>query len=191
MIFRETRLAGSFEIEMTPVGDERGYFVRTFCAREFEAHGLNPYLAQASFSFSARKGTLRGLHFQTVPHMEDKLIRCVRGAILDVLVDVRPESPTFGQWIGVELSDSNNRQLYAPRGFAHGFQTLTDDCIVAYQIAQFYEPSASYGVRWDDPDIGVDWPEAPTEMSAKDRILPLLKDVDPARLLSYDAAMAS
>ncbi|SON54427.1 dTDP-4-dehydrorhamnose 3,5-epimerase [Hartmannibacter diazotrophicus] len=185
MEFLPTKLSGCSLIRMQPVGDSRGYFVRTFCAREFSEHGIEPHLAQASYSFNARRGTLRGLHFQAAPAMEDKLVRCIRGAIFDVMVDIRPGSPTFGDWVGYELSDSNHLQLHSVRGFAHGFQALTDDCIVAYHIAQFYEADKSAGIRWDDPDIGVEWPLEPTDQSPRDLQLPLLKDIDQERLMPY------
>jgi len=185
MKFIETKLPGCFLIEMAPVGDARGYFVRTFCAHEFTKAGLNPIIAQASYSFNAKRGTLRGLHFQNAPAMEDKLVRCLRGAIFDVMADIRPGSPTFGQWVGYELSDSNHRQLYAPQGFAHGFQALTDDCMVGYQIGQFYEADKTAGVRFDDPDIAVAWPLPPVEQSPRDLAMPLLRDIRHEHLVAY------
>lgn len=185
MEFLPTGLDGCWLIRMKPVGDARGYFVRTFCAREFEAAGLNPFLAQASASFNARKGTLRGLHYQAYPAMEDKLVRCLRGAIFDVMVDIRPGSPTFGKHFAHELSESNNLQLYAPQGFAHGFQALTDDCMVAYQIGQFYEPEKARGLRWNDPHIAIDWPLAPTDQSPRDLQLPLLAELDSTTLVPF------
>lgn len=186
MEFLPTGLDGCSLIRMKPVGDARGFFVRTFCAREFEEAGLNPFLAQASYSFNARKGTLRGLHFQAHPAMEDKLVRCVRGAILDVMVDIRPGSPTFGKHFACELSQDNHLQLYSGRGFAHGFQALTDDCMVAYQIAQFYEADKSAGIRWNDPQIAIEWPLAPADQSPRDLQLPFLADVDPEMLIGFD-----
>jgi dTDP-4-dehydrorhamnose 3,5-epimerase len=188
MEFIDTALSGCRLIRMKPAGDARGYFVRTFCAREFAEHGINPELAQASYSFSARRGTLRGLHFQAVPLMEDKLVRCVLGAIFDVMVDIRPGSPTFGRWVGYELTDSNYMQIHSVQGFAHGFQALTDDCIVAYHIAQFYEPAKTAGVRWDDPDIGVAWPGAPVDQSPRDLTLPRLSEIDHALLMPFKGA---
>jgi dTDP-4-dehydrorhamnose 3,5-epimerase len=183
--FHKTTIPDVILIEMEPVGDARGHFVRTFCAREMAAHGVNPVLAQASQSFNAEKGTLRGLHFQTHPAMEDKLVRCIQGAIFDVMVDLRPGSPTYGQWVGYELSDKNNLQLYASAGFAHGFQALTDDVTVSYHIGQFYEPGRSAGVRFDDPQIAVAWPLAPVALSPRDLALPLLAEIDPVLLLPY------
>jgi dTDP-4-dehydrorhamnose 3,5-epimerase len=189
MQFIDTGLAGCKLIQMNTRGDSRGYFVRTFCAREFEAAGLNAFLAQASYSFSQRRGTLRGLHFQAHPSMEDKLVRCARGAIFDVAVDVRPGSPTYGRWLGYELSEANHLQLYIPQGFAHGFQTLADDCVVSYQMSQFYEPERTAGLRWDDPDIGVAWPLTPTDQSPRDLQLPRLAEIDPTTLRPFTAAL--
>jgi dTDP-4-dehydrorhamnose 3,5-epimerase len=168
MKFIETGLAGCFIAEIEPIGDERGYFARTFCAGTFAENGLNPVLAQASISFNRRKGTLRGLHFQAEPAMEDKLVRCSSGALFDVAVDLRPASPTFAKWIGIELTPDNGRQLYIPQGFAHGFQTLADATTIAYHIAQAYEPERSAGVVWNDPEIGVRWPLPPTAQSPRD-----------------------
>jgi dTDP-4-dehydrorhamnose 3,5-epimerase len=181
-----TTIHGVLLVEQEPARDERGYFVRTFCAREMAAHGISTYLAQASLSFNAKRGTLRGLHFQSHPAMEDKLVRCARGAIFDVIVDIRLGSPSFGSWVGYELSDTNHRQLYAPAGTAHGFQALTDDAVVSYQISQFYEADKSAGIRFDDPAIGIAWPLPPTAMSPRDLHLPLLAQVDPARLMPVE-----
>jgi dTDP-4-dehydrorhamnose 3,5-epimerase len=178
MDFINTGLEGCMLIKMHPIGDSRGFFARTFCAEEFKVNGLNSTLAQASISFNEQRGTMRGLHFQTGQALEDKLVRCVRGTIFDVMVDIRPGSPTFGKWVAYELSEDNNLQLYSAKGFAHGFQTLTDDCVVAYHIAQFYDPERSFGVRWDDPQIGVEWPMAPTDQSARDLQFPLLANID-------------
>jgi len=186
----ETDLEGCRLVKMHPIGDERGYFARTFCAREFASHGLNPDLAQASISYNRDKGTLRGLHFQKHPAMEDKLVRCVRGAIFDVMVDIRPGSPTYGQWYGTELSESNNLQLYGAAGFAHGFQTLSKDTIVAYHIAQFYEADKTAGVRWNDPQIAIKWPLAPVNQSPRDLALPLLEEIAPAALLAFHEVKA-
>ncbi len=185
MRFHKTAIPDVTLIEMEPVGDARGHFVRTFCAREMEAHGINPVLAQASQSFNPEKGTLRGLHFQSHPAMEDKLVRCIQGAIFDVMVDLRPGSPTYCQWVGYELSGTNKLQLYSPAGFAHGFQALTNDVTVNYHIGQFYEPGRSAGVRFDDPQIAVAWPLVPVAPSPRDLALPLLADLDPVLLLPY------
>lgn len=186
MRFLDTDIPGCTLVELNTLGDDRGYFARTFCAREFADHGLNPSLAQASISFNRDKGTLRGLHFQAHPAMEDKLVRCIKGAIFDVMVDIRPGSPTFGKWFATELSEGNNRQLYGAAGFAHGFQTLTDDTIVAYHIAQFYEADRTAGLRWDDPRVAVDWPLAPVNQSPRDLALPLLAEIDRALLLPFE-----
>jgi dTDP-4-dehydrorhamnose 3,5-epimerase len=143
------------------IGDERGWFARTFDAEVFAAHGLDPAVVQCNVSYNARAGTLRGMHFQADPHGEDKLVRCQRGALFDVIVDLRPDSATRGQWFGVELTPSNGRSLFIPKGFAHGFQTLADDTEVHYQMSTPYVPGAGDGVRWDDPAFGIEWPPAP------------------------------
>jgi dTDP-4-dehydrorhamnose 3,5-epimerase len=185
MKFHKTAIDDVTLIELTPFGDARGHFARTFCSREMAEHGLNSDVAQISQSFNARKGTLRGLHFQAHPEMEDKLVRCIRGAIFDVMVDLRTGSPTFGKWVGYELSESNSFQLYAPRGFAHGFQALTDDCVVLYSISQFFNPDLVGGVRFDDPEIAIEWPLAPVELSPRDLSLPFLQGLDRTRLISF------
>lgn len=186
MLFHETPLPGCVLVEQTPRGDNRGYFVRTYCAREFAEHGLAMTIAQTSSSFNAEKGTLRGLHFQAHPSMEDKLVSCLKGAIFDVMVDLRPGSPTFGRWYGAELSATNNRLLWSAKGFAHGFQTLTSDCLVAYCIGEFYDQDKSSGVRWDDPDIGIEWPLAPANQSPRDLTLPRLKELDVGLLMPLE-----
>lgn len=160
MIFTPTRLAGAFVIEPEKRLDERGFFARSWCAQEFEAHGLSPSLVQCNISFNARAGTLRGMHFQSAPHQEAKLVRCTRGSIFDVILDLRPHSPTFKQWQGFELSAANHRALYVPEGFAHGLQTLEDNSEVFYQMSTSYVPGAQAGVRWDDPAFDIEWPHA-------------------------------
>lgn len=190
MKFTSTGIIGCFLIELELLGDDRGYFARTFCAREFAEHGLNSGLAQASISYSRERGTLRGLHFQQYPAMEDKLVRCLKGAIFDVMVDIRPGSPTYGKWFAAELSEANNMQLFGAAGLAHGFQTLTDDVVLSYHIAQFYESDKAAGIRWDDPDIGIDWPLPPVNQSPRDLILPSLADVDPGVLQSFRVTVA-
>jgi len=174
MRFIETPLPGAWIIELDLLGDERGWFARTFDADEFEARGLDPTIAQCNASFNARQATLRGMHYQAEPHGESKLVRCVRGAIFDVAVDLRTDSPTRCRWHAVELSAENRRAFYIPAGLAHGFQTLTDDCEVLYQMGQRYVPDAARGVRWDDPAFGIRWPEAECEriVSEKDRTYP-------------------
>ncbi len=180
MIFRETKLAGVFVIDAEPIADERGAFTRTFCAREFAAHGLETAIAQCSASFNAKKGTLRGLHYQAPPHSEAKLVRVTAGAIYDVAVDLRAGSPTYGQWAAAELTAENRRMLYIPKGCAHGFQTLMDASELFYQIAEFYEPASARGLRWDDDDLGITWPDkdAPI-LSERDRSFPRLRDLTP------------
>lgn len=169
MRFLETSLDGVWLIEPEPIRDTRGYFARTFCMRDFEERGLESRFVQHSRSFSAKKGTLRGLHFQTAPHTEVKLVSCVAGAIYDVIVDLRPDSPTHLKWEGFELSADNKRQLYVPAGFAHGFQTLTDDAELNYLISAFYEPAASTGISYDDPALGVKWPLPVSVISDRDK----------------------
>src|SRR6478672_13406760 len=174
MRFEKTPLPGAWLIELDLLGDERGWFARTFDADEFQRRGMNPAVVQCSASFNARRGTVRGMHYQAEPHGESKLVRCVRGAIFDVAVDLRPTSASLRRWHGVELSAENRRALYIPAGLAHGFQTLTDDCEVLYQMGHRYVPEAARGVRWDDPAFGIRWPEAAADrtISEKDRAYP-------------------
>ena len=169
MIFTETKLKGAFIIEPEPLEDERGFFARTFDEKEFEAHGLNPRVVQCNISFNKKKGTLRGMHYQVAPYEEAKLVSCVRGVIYDVIIDLRPNSPTCSQWLAAELSSENNNMIYIPEGFAHGFQTLKDDTVVFYQMSEFYHPECARGVRWDDPVFAVKWPIEPTIISDKDK----------------------
>jgi dTDP-4-dehydrorhamnose 3,5-epimerase len=173
--FRETSLAGAWLIEPEPVRDERGSFARTFCVAEFAEHGLETSFVQHSMSHSAKVHTIRGMHFQDPPYAEVKLVSCVAGAIHDVIVDIRPHSPTYLQSFAVELSASNRRELYIPAGFAHGFQTLAADATVHYLISQFYTPGAANGLRFDDPMLAIEWPAAPSIMSDRDRQWPLLE----------------
>jgi dTDP-4-dehydrorhamnose 3,5-epimerase len=168
VLFIETKLAGGYIIELEKIEDDRGFFARTFCQREFEAHGLNPRIAQCSVSFNRRKGTLRGMHYQVAPYEESKLVRCTMGAIYDVAVDLRPESRTFKQWVAVELTGENGRMFYIPQGLAHGFQTLVDNTEVFYQMSEFYHPQCARGVRWDDPAFGMSWPIKEVIISIKD-----------------------
>lgn len=173
----ETPIPGTWVVEPERLGDERGWFARTFDAEVFAAHGLEPAVVQASASFNAESGTLRGMHLQAPPHGEPKLVRCVRGAIFDVAVDLRPGSPTYCRWHGVELSAENVLGLYVPTGVAHGFQTLADDSEVLYQMGYRYVPEAAGGARWDDPAFGIRWPDAPggRTISAKDLAYPDFK----------------
>jgi dTDP-4-dehydrorhamnose 3,5-epimerase len=173
VIFEETKLPGAFVIDLDRREDERGFFARTFCANEFGDHGLNARLVQANTSWNPRKGTLRGMHFQNAPHAEVKVVRATRGAIHDVIIDLRPDSPTYKQWIGVDLTQENRRALYVPEGFAHGFQTLVPDTEVHYLVTEFYTPEAEGGVRWDDPAFGIEWPDpANAFLSPKDATWP-------------------
>lgn len=174
MRFQPTPLAGAYLIETEPNADERGSFARVWCRDEFRQHDLNPDLAQCSTSFNRKRGTLRGLHFQAEPHAEAKLVRCIRGRIYDVIVDLRRGSKTFRQWFAVELSPDSNQSLYVPEGCAHGFQTLEDDSEVLYLISVPYAPGAARGVRWNDPAFGIKWPVAEPILSARDRGFPLL-----------------
>lgn len=168
MIFTETRLKGAYIIEPERLEDERGFFARTFCQKEFEANGLNPRLVQCSLSFNRRKGTLRGMHFQVAPVAEAKLVRCTKGAIYDIILDLWPDSSTYCQWLAVELNAENRKMIYIPEGFAHGFQTLEDDTEVCYQMSEFYAPEYARGVRWDDPAFRIEWPLPVKIISEKD-----------------------
>jgi dTDP-4-dehydrorhamnose 3,5-epimerase len=169
MIFTEIQLQGAYIIDIKRIEDNRGFFARAWCRNEFEAHDLNPKVAQANVSFSPRRSTLRGMHYQKAPWTEAKLVRCTKGAIYDVIIDLRPDSLTHKQWIGVELTEENRRMLYAPEGFAHGFQTLVDNTEVYYQTTQFYAPEFATGVRFDDPAFGIVWPLPVEVISNQDR----------------------
>jgi dTDP-4-dehydrorhamnose 3,5-epimerase len=172
VIFVPTVVPGAFVVEPERLEDERGFFARTWCAREFAERGLDPRVVQCSVSFSERKGTLRGLHYQIAPHPEAKLVRCTRGAIHDVIVDLREDSPAFLRHVAVELSAENHRMVYVPEGVAHGFQTLEDRSEVAYQMSAFHAPSHARGVRWNDPAFAIDWPAAERTISERDRTYP-------------------
>ncbi len=161
-------LDGAFAIDLEPHTDERGFFARSFCADELARHGLNGRVSQMNVSFNRSKGTLRGMHYQRDPHGEEKIVRCTRGSIVDVIVDIRPRSSTRGRWVALELTADNRRALYIPLGFAHGFQTLTDDAEVLYLMSNSYVPGSAAGYRYDDPVFGIRWPERPTVISAKD-----------------------
>lgn len=178
MIFTETHLAGAFVIELERREDDRGFFARTFCQHEFEEHRLEPVIAQANLAFNKRRGTLRGMHFQYPPAAETKLVRCTRGAILDIIVDLRPESPTYLEHVSVELSADNGSALYVPRRFAHGYQVLEDLTETSYQVGEFYTPETEGGLRYDDPALGLSWPLPVTEISDKDNAWALLADVE-------------
>ena len=172
MIFQETPLKGAFIIQPECREDARGFFARTWCQREVEAHGLNPRLVQCSISFNLHKGTLRGLHYQAAPHEEAKLIRCTMGAIHDVVVDLRDDSPSFREHFAIVLSAENRQMLYIPEGFAHGFQTLEDNTEVSYQMSESFAPESARGVRWDDPAFGIAWPPADRIIAERDRGYP-------------------
>ena len=176
MIFTETELRGAFIIDLELRKDDRGFFARAFCQNEFTDHGLKPLIAQANIAFNKRKGTLRGMHFQFPPAAETKLVRCTRGAIVDIIVDLRPESPTYLQHVAVELSADNHRALYVPERFAHGYQVLEDITETSYQVGEFYTPEAEGGLRHDDPRLGLTWPLPVTEITEKDRAFPLLSE---------------
>lgn len=176
MEFQETDLPDVWLVKPVPIEDERGSFARIFCAEEFGARGLETDFVQHSQSHSVKRGTLRGLHFQARPHEEVKLVRCLAGAMWDVVVDNRPGSPTYLQWASFLLTPENRHQVLIPKGFAHGFQTLEDDTVTHYLISEFYKPEAARGLRFDDPAIGIEWPLEPTEMSRKDLSWPLLSD---------------
>jgi dTDP-4-dehydrorhamnose 3,5-epimerase len=173
MRFAETAVHGAFLVDPEPREDERGFFARLWCRDEFAAHGLTADFVQCNDSFSARRGTLRGLHYQTAPFGEVKLVRCVRGSVFDVLVDLRPDSPTFTRWFGAELSAANRRMLYVPEGCAHGYLTLEDQSEVVYPVSREYRPEAERGVRWNDPRFAIAWPHLePLTLSPKDRQWP-------------------
>lgn len=174
MKFTATPLAGSFVVELARMEDERGFFARSFCREEFLAHGLNPTIMQCNVSWNRLKGTLRGLHYQAAPHEEAKLVRCTRGAVFDVIVDLRLESPTRYRWHAVTLDAQNRLALYVPTGFAHGFQTLESDSELLYQMSEFYKPELARGLRWDDPRLAIAWPLPNPIVSDRDRAYPLL-----------------
>jgi dTDP-4-dehydrorhamnose 3,5-epimerase len=174
MLFVQTPLAGAFIIELEQKSDPRGFFARSFCMTEFEAHGLKPVVAQCNLSYNHRRGTLRGMHYQVAPATEAKLVRCTRGAIYDVIVDLRPDSPTYMQHFGAELTEENRKALYVPDMFAHGYLALSDGAEVTYQVSEAYTPGCERGLRFDDPALKIEWPIPVTVMSDKDRDWPLL-----------------
>ncbi len=178
MRFISLPLSGAFLIDIEPIEDERGFFARSVCVDEFARHGLNARFVQQSLSFNKRAGTVRGLHYQAAPHEEEKLVRVTRGAIYDVIVDLRRDFPTYGRWFGIELSADNHRQLYIPRGFAHGFQTLCHGTEILYEMTVAFQPSAARGLRWDDPQLGISWPACSDRtMSSKDWTLPFFTEL--------------
>lgn len=175
MKFTPVSIEGAFIVELEPLGDDRGFFARSFCQEEFKRQGIDPLVAQCNISFNQQRGTLRGLHYQVKPHEEAKLVRCTQGAIWDVIVDLRENSPTRYRWFAAELTAPNRRALYVPRGLAHGFQTLSDNSEVFYQMSEFYHPESARGVRWDDPVIGITWPVDNPVLSPRDKSYPLLE----------------
>jgi dTDP-4-dehydrorhamnose 3,5-epimerase len=178
VIFTETDLRGAFTIDLDRKEDNRGFFARAFCQHEFEDHGLKPVIAQANIAFNRRRGSVRGMHFQFPPAAETKLVRCTRGGILDVIVDLRPESSTYLDHISVELTADNHCALYVPERFAHGYQVLEDNTETSYQVGEFYTPETEGGLRYDDPRLGLTWPLPVTEMSDKDRAWALLDEIE-------------
>ena len=177
MNFTATKLEGVFIIDLKRFEDQRGFFATSWSRREFEARGLNSNVVQCSLSLSHRRGTVRGMHWQAAPHAQAKLVRCTRGAMHDAVIDVRPESPTFKQWVAVELTDDNHRMLFVPEGFAHGFQTLEDETEMFYQMSALYHPESEHGVKWNDPAFGLTWPLEVAVISPRDLAFP---DFEPA-----------
>jgi dTDP-4-dehydrorhamnose 3,5-epimerase len=175
VIFRETTLPGAYVLEPERMDDHRGFFARVWCKRELHQHGLKGELVQSNVGFSYRRGTLRGLHFQKPPHAEVKIVRCTRGAIFDVIVDTRPESPSYKRWFGVELNEGNGRMIYVPEGFAQGYMTLADNTEINYHTSEFYNAEAAFGIRYDDPAFRIQWPLVATEVSEQDRNWPFIE----------------
>jgi dTDP-4-dehydrorhamnose 3,5-epimerase len=193
MLFTETELKGAYIIDLERRNDSRGFFARAFCQKEFAALGLKPVIAQANVAFNVKKGTLRGMHFQFPPVAETKVVRCTRGAILDVIVDLRPESPTYLKHVAVELTEDNHRALFVPERFAHGYQVLRDNTETSYQVGEFYTPGAEGGLRYDDPRLGISWPLDISVISEKDQQFKLLQEIEPnlrARMTLPSAAAA-
>lgn len=177
MLFTQTKLKGAYIIDVKRLEDERGFFGRSYCQKEFEQYGLNTNVVQANVSHNKVKGTLRGMHMQLAPFEESKLVRCTQGAIYDVIVDMRKNSATYKEWIGVELTAQSFRMLFVPEGFAHGFITLEDNTDVTYQVTQFYTPGSEFGIRWNDPSINIKWPVKPVLISPKDEAHALLDEI--------------
>lgn len=176
MFFTETELKGAFVIDVNKLNDNRGFFGRTWCQEEMEAHGLNGNVVQSNTSFNIHKGTLRGMHYQKHPYEETKLVRCTKGSVYDVIVDLRPDSPTFKKWLGVQLSENDHRMIYVPEKFAHGYLTLEDNSEVTYLVTQFHKPGSEGGLRWNDPEIGITWPNKINIISEKDKNHPLFNN---------------
>lgn len=176
MIFKETKLKGAYIIELEPLEDERGFFARSFCQKEFEEHGLKFCIVQCNISYNKKKGTLRGMHYQVAPYEEAKLVSCIGGAVYDLIIDLRTNSPTYRQWFAVELTAENYKILYVPEGFAHGFQALEDNTTVFYQMSEFYHPECARGVRWDDAAFNIRWPIRKPIKSERDRSFQTFED---------------
>jgi len=189
MIFAATKLEGAYIIDLETREDSRGFFARAFCQHEFADHGLKPVIAQANVAFNKRRGTVRGMHFQYPPAAETKLQRVTRGAVLDIIVDLRPESPTYLDHIAVELTADNHRALYIPERFAHGYQALEDGTEIWYQAGEFYSPEAEGGLRWDDPRLELQWPLPVADISAKDAAWPLLSNLEPELRRRMDSSL--
>jgi dTDP-4-dehydrorhamnose 3,5-epimerase len=175
MKFTQTKIPGAYLLEIEPITDERGFFARTFCRQEFAAHNLVTEFPQCNVSFSAKQGTIRGMHYQVAPYPETKLVRCTQGAVYDIILDLRPESPTFKQWVGMELTAENHRMFYIPPGCAHGLQTLSDNAEVFYQMSGIYHPTSARGVRWNDPSFGIELPFPVSVINDRDRNYPKFK----------------
>ncbi len=176
MKFKETKLKGAYTIEIEKIGDDRGFFARAWCKREFQDHGLTASLAQANIAFNRERATLRGMHYQLFPFEEAKLIRCIKGKIFDVMIDLRPDSVTYKEWVGIELSEDDHRFIYVPENFAHGYLTLSENTEIFYQVSQFYTPESERGLRWDDPTFGIKWPlNEGLNISEKDQNWPFHK----------------
>lgn len=190
MIFTETKLKGAFIIDLERRNDERGFFARAFCQHEFRDHGLNPAIAQSNIASNLKKGTLRGMHFQYPPAAESKLVRCTRGAILDIIVDLRPESPTYLDHIAVELNEDNMTALYVPERFAHGYQALRDGTDTSYQVGEFYAPDTEGGLRHDDPELGLRWPLPVSVISPKDRAFRAYREIEGQLMERMSLALA-
>ena len=178
MIFTKTNLEGAYVIDIEKKEDDRGFFARTFCAQEFLSNELDSTFVQANTSFNYKKGTLRGMHFQKSPYEEDKLVRCTKGSIFDVIIDIRKDSPTYKKWFGVELSEENRKSLFVPKGFAHGYLTLEDNSEVTYLVTEFYTPEADSGIKFDDPAFNIEWPMTPVVISEKDSNHPDYKETE-------------
>ena len=179
MIFTETKLKGAYIIDIERLEDSRGFFARAFCQKEFEAHGLKPLIAQANVAFNHQKGTMRGMHFQFPPAAETKIVRCTRGEIIDIIVDLRPDSPTYLQHVAVELTEDNHRSLYVPERFAHGYQVLRDNTETSYQVGEFYAPGVEGGLLYNDPRLGLEWPLPVSVISDKDQHWQPLAEIEP------------